>query len=309
MGDDSHMPLATAATLAAMPLATAATLAPMEDAVANIRSLCSASGDGHHVSPTWLLVYIVGLFFIGAVVSLIVKSTDKKALTSMVAGAGVRTVKRIARTVVEIERKTFHASGLLVPLLFNLMLQWGWTETQCALLCWVITISGWAMDLSRLYGPSVIRDNWPGASLLRDKEKTQLTGGCYFSLGCTLAINLFSPATATAAISFLVIGDMMAALIGVAFGGDTCIVKLGREGNKSLEGSMAMFVSCFVVGLMVFQEEPLAEYPVFIGAVAATLVELWEPFALNDNLTIPVMSGLAIHFGFARLHSFGQLYN
>lgn len=163
------------------------------------------------------------------------------------------------------------------------------------------------MDLARLYIP-IVRGNWPGADILREKEKTQLTGGCYFSLGCTLAINLFSPATATAAISFLVIGDMMAALIGVAFGGDTCTVKLGREGNKSMEGSLAMFFSCFIVGMIVFYEEPLAEYPVFIGAAAATLVELWEPFAINDNLTIPVMSGLAIHFGFARLHSFVQLH-
>jgi len=219
---------------------------------------------------------------------------------------GVKGVKRISRAVTEIERKTFHAAGLLVPLLFNLMLQRGWSATDCALTCWVITIGGWALDLSRLYIPT-IRNNWPLQGILREKEKTQLTGGCYFSLGCTLAINLFSPPTATAAISFLVIGDMMAALVGVAFGGETCTVKLGREGNKSMEGSLAMFISCFIVGVVVFGEEPLREYPVFLGAVAATVVELWEPFAINDNLTIPVMSGLAIHFGFARLHSFSEL--
>ena len=35
----------------------------------------------------------------------------------------------------------------------------------------------------------------------------------------------------------------------------------------------------------------------------ATLVELWEPFDINDNLTIPVMSGLALHAAFARMQS------
>lgn len=36
-----------------------------------------------------------------------------------------------------------------------------------------------------------------------------------------------------------------AALVGVAFGGDTVVVKLGRQGKKSVEGSVAMFVVCF----------------------------------------------------------------
>ena len=36
----------------------------------------------------------------------------------------------------------------------------------------------------------------------------------------------------------------------------------------------------------------------------ATLVELFEPFGLNDNLMIPVFSGLALSWGFARLEAF-----
>ena len=83
-----------------------------------------------------LLLYIIILFILGAIVSVIVKSTEKKALTSLVASSGVRTVKRIARTVTEIERKTFHAAGLFVPLLYNLLLSNGWTATECALMCW-----------------------------------------------------------------------------------------------------------------------------------------------------------------------------
>ena len=44
-------------------------------------------------------------------------------------------------------------------------------------------------------------------------------------------------------------------------------------------------------------------YPVIVAALVATLVELWEPFNINDNLTIPVMSGLALHAAFARMQS------
>ena len=131
------------------------------------------------------------------------------------------------------------------------------------------------MDLSRLHIPFV-RRNWPLSGILREKEQTQLTGGCFFSLGCTLAINLFSAPTATASICFLVVGDMCAALSGVAFGGDTCVVKLGREGKKSLEGSVAMFCACFG-GHVHFSRGAGPEYAVFFGALVATLVELWNP--------------------------------
>ena len=51
-----------------------------------------------------------------------------------------------------------------------------------------------------------------------------------------------------ASILFLVLGDMSAAIIGVSFGGDALgQLKLGRSGKKSLEGSLAMFLVCFVV--------------------------------------------------------------
>eukprot|EP00656_Telonema_subtile_P005753 TRINITY_DN12630_c0_g1_i5.p1 TRINITY_DN12630_c0_g1~~TRINITY_DN12630_c0_g1_i5.p1 ORF type:complete len:209 (+),score=51.09 TRINITY_DN12630_c0_g1_i5:144-770(+) len=190
--------------------------------------------------------------------------------------------------------------GLLVPLIYQLLLGVGVTQLQCTQLCWSLTLCTWIVDLMRLYVP-IVRDNWPLKSILREKEHTQLTGSCYLSLGCTIAINLFSPAVACASITFLVVGDMAAALIGVAYGGETCVVKLGREGKKSFEGSLAMFIACFIVGQLLFIQLPLSEYAVFIGALVATLVELWEPFGINDNLTIPVLGGLALHWGLARL--------
>jgi hypothetical protein len=79
----------------------------------------------------------------------------------------------------------------------------------------------------------------------------QLTGASYFSLGLTLAICLFPPSLAITSILHLVLGDMMAALIGVSFGGDVCVVKLGRTGKKSVEGSVAMFLTCFLITITV----------------------------------------------------------
>eukprot|EP00494_Astrolonche_serrata_P003039 UN03045 len=136
---------------------------------------------------------------------------------------------------------------------------------------------------------------------MREKELDQLTGMCYFSLGCTVAITFFSPPIAMCSILFLVLGDLSAALFGVAFGGDTIVVKLGREGKKSAEGSIAMFCICYMVGTVIFWNVHLREYPVFWGALAATLTELYEPLYLNDNLMIPVISCIFLSWGFSRI--------
>ena len=62
----------------------------------------------------------------------------------------------------------------------------------------------------------------------------------YFSLGCTLAIQIFAPVIAMTSILFLVMGDMTAALIGRSFGQSVCSMKIGPERKKSVEGSAAM---------------------------------------------------------------------
>jgi diacylglycerol kinase (CTP) len=106
-----------------------------------------------------------------------------------------------------------------------------------------------------------------------------------------------------ASILFLVLGDMTAAIMGVSFGGDALgKLKFGRDGKKSLEGSLAMFCVCFLVGTAVFASVRLREYPIFFGALAATLTELYEPFGLNDNLTIPVFSSVAMQLAFRRIN-------
>ena len=62
----------------------------------------------------------------------------------------------------------------------------------------------------------------------------------YFSLGCTLAIQIFAPVIAMTSILFLVMGDMTAALIGRSFGQSVCSMKIGPDRKKSVEGSAAM---------------------------------------------------------------------
>mmetsp|Transcript_24242 Transcript_24242/g.65696 ORF Transcript_24242/g.65696 Transcript_24242/m.65696 type:complete len:313 (+) Transcript_24242:159-1097(+) len=248
-----------------------------------------------------LTAYYVFLTLSAFVTIAVVKNLRPGSLRQGLRAAGV-AVRRVKLTIYEIERKTFHLAGLLVPLVYQVLLNMRMSHSFCVRLCWVLTGAGWALDLGRLWVPWV-RDNFPLKVLLREREAHALCGACYFSLGCTLSISLFPPSVACASIIFLVLGDMSAALIGVSFGGDVCVVKLGREGNKSLEGSVAMFCVCIAVGCGIFSQVPLREYAVFIGALGATLTELHEPLGVNDNLTVPVVSGLLLTWGFLRLSS------
>ena len=62
-----------------------------------------------------------------------------------------------------------------------------------------------------------------------------------------------------------------------------------------------MFFICVVVGMIMFKEVPLREYAVILGALVATMTELFEPFGVNDNLTIPIFSALSLHYGLLRV--------
>lgn len=243
----------------------------------------------------------MGLVLTAMFYSLNMHLTGSAARKQLMRDLGVKFSK-IGKTMKEIERKTFHLCGLFVPLIYAALLKMGYSKLFCCQICWTLTASGWVLDILRL-NVKMVKDNFPLNPILREIEKNQLSGACYFSLGCTIAIALFPPAVAMTSILFLVLGDMSAALIGRSFGGDVVIVKLGRGGKKSVEGSMAMFLTCCLLGCTVFSTVHMREYPVVVGALAATLTELYEPFGLNDNLTIPLMSSLALTWGFSRIHN------
>lgn len=87
---------------------------------------------------------------------------------------------------------------------------------------------------------------------------------------------------------------MTAAIIGISFGK----IKVGR---KSIEGSFAMFCFCMFVSAIMFGSVYLWEYVAIVGSAAATVVELGGDDFVNDNLTIPVFSAVALHLAFMRI--------
>jgi dolichol kinase len=189
----------------------------------------------------------------------------------------------------ELKRKSIHLTGLLIPLCYYFFFREE-DKIIAVIILFLLTAIYFLLECLRLKNKKV-----QGyfltyfSSLLRTHEKKRITGTGYYLLSSLLSISLFKKELAITCLSFLILGDMFAAIIGTRYGR----TKLIEE--KSLEGSLACFIVCMVIGLFVTWLFPThLNLPIIvIGAFTATIVELL-PLGFDDNLTIPLISGLVM---------------
>jgi dolichol kinase len=120
--------------------------------------------------------------------------------------------------------------------------------------------------------------------LIRSHEMSgDFTGATYILLSVCLTVALYNKPIAIAALAFVIVGDSLAAVLGR---------RLGRHklGHKSIEGSLACLAGTAVVAVLV-PNLPLRIG--LIGAVVATVVEAL-PLGVDDNITVPILSGLSM---------------
>ncbi len=131
-------------------------------------------------------------------------------------------------------------------------------------------------------------------SVHRPSEEHKISGLPWTLLGAFLVILLFGGKNIFVLTSFLYLafGDAFAALFGKAYG------KHKIYAGKSLEGTLACFGICFVMGLIVFLS--LGHFGIlsavllaFFGAVVAALIET-VPWCLNDNLWMQVLNAASL---------------
>ncbi len=104
-----------------------------------------------------------------------------------------------------------------------------------------------------------------------------------------IAFLFFGQTVAVAALLFLSLGDPAAAVVGRRMSGPRFL-------GKSPGGTAAfVVVSLLVVVVLVGSGAVQYHWGLLAGAVIAGLVEL-TPIPLDDNLTIPLLSGAAMHF-------------
>ncbi|GAB4307896.1 MAG: SEC59/DGK1/VTE5 family protein [Methanobacteriaceae archaeon] len=176
----------------------------------------------------------------------------------------------------EITRQFIHASGILIILLEKIF-----DPIILIFLCGLIVFFGELIFIidKKIYVPFF------STILRRCRRSADEKGYIYFFIGVTIALILFNfnMNIANATIIILVFGDAASTLIGKRFGK----IKLPYHKYKTLEGSLAFLIVGFLGALF---QVPLT--PAFFGALSGTIAEAYSP--LDDNLVIPVVSGLVI---------------
>jgi dolichol kinase len=115
------------------------------------------------------------------------------------------------------------------------------------------------------------------------KERLTAKGAITFFAGTLVAILLFAPLYAALSILVLSISDALATIAGY-YAGRHRLIK-----NKTVEGSLVFCVCTFLI-LFLFVAPPKA----LLTAVIASATELATPAYLDDNITIPFVTGLLL---------------
>ena len=123
--------------------------------------------------------------------------------------------------------------------------------------------------------------------LLRQQETYQIWGSTYIVLSSLVVFLLFEKEIAIVALFFLAVGDPVAGVIGANS-------ESRRLWTKSLEGTVACFLSCFVLGICLANTIlPIGLAVILAGSLGAALAELL-PLPVNDNFTIPLLAAVAM---------------
>ncbi|MFB0515802.1 MAG: diacylglycerol/polyprenol kinase family protein [Candidatus Neomarinimicrobiota bacterium] len=176
-------------------------------------------------------------------------------------------------------RKLIHLGSSVLPLGYWII---GRDAAIVALI--VLTVLMLAIEAARM------NSTWGRAlyqrflgSVTRPSEERRPTGATYVFIGALVAAILFTPTIAILSMLFMSIGDTAASLVGQRYGRI-------RIGDKSLEGTLACFLTCLLLALLADLTWPVT----LAGAATAALAELIPWPLVNDNTAIPVLSGGAM---------------
>ena len=177
-------------------------------------------------------------------------------------------------------RESIHASGFFVPVIAGLV-----GVFPVALMILVVSLVYSLSELARMnrrHLPVISAITRNAASPAELYEFT--AAPLYFAAGILLTLLLFPAPVNGAAIAIFTLGDSTASL----FGGLISKKPLPFNKGKTLEGSFLGFFFAFLAGSF-FVSPGLA----LIAAAVAMIIESL-PLPVNDNITIPLGTGLAL---------------
>ena len=178
----------------------------------------------------------------------------------------------------EVFRKAIHLLTAILPVIYFLYLD----REQMSFLCISLFILFLLGDILRIY-VTVLRQIYEkifGKLLRADERENKLNGATFLFLGFSVTVILFEKEVAVISMLILALSDSLAALFGMQFG-----KKKGH--GKTIHGSIAFFITTFIIS-SIFNDNTGIN---IIGATLITFAELVSG-KINDNVTIPLVSGL-----------------
>jgi dolichol kinase len=223
----------------------------------------------------------------------------------------------------EINRKALHAlSGTIIPALvlylplfgprFSWLPAWLTPRLYPAVLTGLTAALLTAIEIVRVRSAFMQRVFYSvSGGAMRPEEAKKMTGATYIfyaALACSIVF-VDNPSISFMALSAFIWGDAAAALVGQSIGKT-------RIGSKTLEGSLGCFFLCLALFFLVFPALPhvlspwRGAMPPFMGLLASmciTVLELFpitigKNFIINDNLTVPLITGIMMLLLFPPVH-------
>jgi dolichol kinase len=172
-------------------------------------------------------------------------------------------------------RNLFHFSGIVIPLAYLLHSKGAALGLTILLFC-VLSV----VEFLRITGRLKLG---LAGNYLKEKEQKKPTGSIFYVVAALVTILLFRKEAAICSLLVLCISDPLSSLVGRGLGRHPLF-------GKSIEGTLAFFGSSLIILMLFPVSTPLA----LAVACIATLTELFTPRFLDDNLTIPIATGLAL---------------
>ncbi len=126
-------------------------------------------------------------------------------------------------------------------------------------------------------------------SLFRKGESKKFSSMTLFLLAAFITIILFDKTVAIIALTFLIFGDIFSKIFGLAFGRNKIF-------NKTIEGTLAYIGSVLICSFIFYTTLHFSLLILIIGGITAPLTELVS-FRINDNFTVPLISGVFMTLG------------
>ena len=186
----------------------------------------------------------------------------------------------------EISRKAIHIFNIIIPLFHIYILK---DKIDMIIFLSAMVIFCFFIEIFRSQSSFISKffEKYLFFMMRSFEKQGSLTGSTWVFVGALITIILVPQPFSLLALFFLAFGDTLAALVGMRFP----FIKIG---NKTLSGSLACFIMCLSVGLILDFE--ISSEIILIGAFTATIVELIS-IKINDNILIPVFSGCAMYLG------------